>query len=475
MLRWANFRPQRRLRSYACLCCLLFSGMLSVSQPEARRMTFYTAQTTYSLPVLERNGVSYIGLFEILEPIGAVSAKPDGNKWRIKFRDVESYFEVGKSKARVRGANVDLTSPFVLENGRGYVPLAALAPILQSLLSTGIDVHQESRRVFIGVTPVKLTARKLDAGKVAFSFSAPVNPQIATEAGKLRMSFTREPLVSETPIISFDDPNISRASYAEANGAVDVTVIASAPLQASFSEDRRTITVSVLPPSAAPQQTASPPPPVQPSPAQAQAAAPKPRPRAVVLIDAAHGGEDRGATLTDKVSEKDVTLALARRLKHELELRGIDSALLRDSDTSLSFDERVSAANTPATVLYVAIHSTASGTGIHLYTALLSPQPRRSLAFVRVQAAQASSVENSRAIVSAISTELLKRDTPVTSMAASVSPLALVLPPAIAVELAPPPSGTGDDLSRPAYQQATAVALANGIAAARSRILQEAR
>lgn len=473
MLRRSNLRRRLDWRGYRYLFCLACAVGLLVAQPEGGRVTFYTAQTTYSLALRERNGIDYVGLFEALEPVGAVSAKVEGKKWKLTFRNLDSHFEAGKTKAKVHGASLDLSSVFLLENGRGYVPIASLKTLLPLLMSGTVDVHQDSHRVFIGVAPVKVTARKTDAGSVSFTFSAPVNPQIATEPGKLRMSFLREPLVSDTPSVTFDDKTVTRALYREANGIAELTVVASAPVQAGFSDDRKTITVAALPPAQPPQQSASPTTAAAPVTVQAQAVPAKPRPHPAVVIDAAHGGDDPGAKLAQNINEKDVTLALARRLKHELELRGIEAALLRDSDASISLDQRVSAANLSGAALYVVIHATASGSGIHLYTAMVPSQPRKTFAFVRVRSAQAPSIDISRALVSAISTELLKRDTPVTSMMAAVPPLNLVLPPAIAVEIAPPPSLSGHDLASPEYQQTAAVVLATGIAAAHARLAQQ--
>ncbi len=474
MLGGSSFRRAIGPRGVVSVFCLLCAVAALLAQPEGKRVTFYTAQTSYSLPVLERNGIDYVGLFEALEPIGPVSAKPDDKKWKLKLHDGEAQFETGRTKAKIRGKTVELTAPFLFENGRGYVPVASLKAVVGALISAPVDVHQDSRRVFIGVTPVKVTAKKTDSGTVAFTFSAPVNPQIATEPGRLRMTFLREPLVSDASSMVFDDKTVTRAAYAESNGAAEIAVNASAPLQASFSEDRRTITVSALTAPAAPQQTGqAQAPALAGSAPAAQSALPKPRPRPSVLIDAAHGGDDSGAMLAEKVSEKDVTLALARRLKHELELRGVETELLRDSDSTLSLDQRVAAINGSGAALYVAIHANASGTGLHLYTALLPPQQRRSLAFVRAASAQAPAVETSREIAASITTELLKRDLSVISMPASVPPLNLVLPAAIAVELAPPGSRTGNDLASPGYQQSSASALAAAIASARNRLLRQ--
>src|SRR4051812_47778352 len=55
----------------------------------------------------------------------------------------------------------------------------------------------------------------------------------------------------------------------------------------------------------------------------------------LVIIDAAHGGVESGAILNPAVVEKDVTLAIARRLRQELGVRGVQAQLLRDGDVMI--------------------------------------------------------------------------------------------------------------------------------------------
>ncbi len=56
----------------------------------------------------------------------------------------------------------------------------------------------------------------------------------------------------------------------------------------------------------------------------------------VVVIDAGHGGNDPGKVSADGIMEKDVNLAIALKLKQELENKGIKVILTRDSDICLA-------------------------------------------------------------------------------------------------------------------------------------------
>src|SRR3954469_23920955 len=64
-----------------------------------------------------------------------------------------------------------------------------------------------------------------------------------------------------------------------------------------------------------------------------------------VMIDASHGGDDPGARFSDKLLEKDITLAIARKLRIELHNHGISAVLLRDSDANISYDQRAVVTN----------------------------------------------------------------------------------------------------------------------------------
>lgn len=61
----------------------------------------------------------------------------------------------------------------------------------------------------------------------------------------------------------------------------------------------------------------------------------------IIVIDPAHGGQDTGIKLTDKVNEKDITLAVALALRKELAKKNnLEIILTRDSDKEVSLEDR---------------------------------------------------------------------------------------------------------------------------------------
>ncbi len=454
------------------LAILLAGVSLLSAAPSAdeKHISVYSPVAVYTLPVLGRAGPEYVGLLELLEPLGRVSTQTDGRRWNLRYNTVDAEFAAGKTRARIRGRNFDLAAPFLIENSHGLVPLSSLSTLLPRFLGTSVNFHESARRLFVGDVRIQI-GFQLDAGnppRLTLNFSAPVNPAISTEPGKLRMVFKRDPVVSPgSQSISFDSKVITQASYSEDNGDAELDVAATQPLLASFSNDRRTIVISVVPQAPATPGVAGSQNPAPTSPT-ANLAAGASR-RVLAVVDPAHGGDERGAALTNTLPEKDVTLGFARLLRHELEIRGFAVALLRDGDSSSSLDQRAAAANIARAGIYISLHATSQGSGARVYTALLPVEGPGKGAFHAWNAAQAPALPVSRMVSAAIVAEMQKREFPVRGSSASLRPLNNVFMPAVAVELAPGADGVAD-LTNANYQQRAASAIADAVVSVRNRL-----
>jgi N-acetylmuramoyl-L-alanine amidase len=80
----------------------------------------------------------------------------------------------------------------------------------------------------------------------------------------------------------------------------------------------------------------------------------------IVAIDAGHGGEDPGARGRGGTREKDVTLAIARRLKSRIDQEpGMRAVMVRDGDYFIPLANRVTKARRVQADLFVSIHADA--------------------------------------------------------------------------------------------------------------------
>jgi N-acetylmuramoyl-L-alanine amidase len=139
--------------------------------------------------------------------------------------------------------------------------------------------------------------------------------------------------------------------------------------------------ISSSSPTATPASTSSPPLTATSSPAptstsgegegEADEELPQKGPIRRVVVDAGHGGHDPGATGPRHVREKDVTLAMARRLAKRLRTAGFEVVLTRDRDRYIALEERTAIANTARADLFVSIHANAhprrNRTGVETY------------------------------------------------------------------------------------------------------------
>jgi N-acetylmuramoyl-L-alanine amidase len=474
-------RPQDSRRDNACVLLLLvlLPAIFLSGAPVEKHLSVYSLAANYSVPIVQREGRDYVGLLDVLEPLGRVSAKTDGARWRLRYNNVETGFLADKNRAQVVGRDTDLGGKFLLENQRGLVPVSSLASLLPRILGGPVTLHELSDRLFVGSVGTHFTASLSSDNppRLVFHFSAPVNPMIASEPGALHMTFKREPVVAPaSPTLTFGSKGIPSASYSETSGAAVVTVNTSIPVMASFSNDGRTITVAgtAPPPNAASAGTPATNTPVAAQPATGPApttsnVAPATTPRYFAIVDASHGGDDHGETLSASLVEKDVTIALARSLRQELQSRGITTLVLRDADANLSVDQRAVNANADRAAIYIVLHAASSGRGVHVYTAMLPFGGDDHGPFHSWSTAQHNWLAASQSTANALAGELQKRQVSVKTQAAPLRPLNNITGPAIAVEVAPQGSDV-NQLLAPDYQQLVTSAVATAIASVRDQL-----
>jgi len=79
-----------------------------------------------------------------------------------------------------------------------------------------------------------------------------------------------------------------------------------------------------------------------------------------VVIDAGHGGHDRGGIPGQRISEKDMTLDVAQRLRNVLAASGYRVVMTRDSDVFVPLATRVAIANSYRNAIFVCVHFNAT-------------------------------------------------------------------------------------------------------------------
>jgi N-acetylmuramoyl-L-alanine amidase len=79
-----------------------------------------------------------------------------------------------------------------------------------------------------------------------------------------------------------------------------------------------------------------------------------------VVVDAGHGGHDRGGIPENIIPEKDVALDVAKRLQTHLESGGLRVVMTRSDDTFVTLGQRVRIANAEPDAIFISVHFNAA-------------------------------------------------------------------------------------------------------------------
>ena len=276
--------------------------------------------------------------------------------------------------ASVAGRLVSLTAPPVRANGRWLVPLDFISRALAPISDVPLDLRPASSLVVVGNLRVpRVTIRQesfVETTRVTIESSPASANTITQETGRLLIQFEADALDTAAPqfqplgllqAVAIVEPStlalelgprfISYRSSTQSTGSATRLVI-----------DLMAATVETAAPAPAPT---SPELPVFGRPASAVR---------TLVIDPGHGGEDEGAAGPDGTLEKDLTLAVARRLRATIERQlGIRVLLTRDDDRDVPLDRRTAVANNNKADVFISLHANASmlpsARGAAVYTA----------------------------------------------------------------------------------------------------------
>lgn len=270
----------------------------------------------------------------------------------------------GQALASVGGRLIALPAPAVREGRSWLVPVEFLSRALGPAGATRIDVRKPSRLVLVGDVRVTRVAMRYDGqgdrARLTFEVDPPTPHRVTEESHRLMVSFEADALDAR---VSLPDSG-SLAVSVRASDVPAAIVIDLGPAYASFR-------TSDLPGAAGPARfvvelvgsaSESPPPPAHEPPPLLDLTPPSGL--RTIVIDPGHGGDEEGARGSFGALEKDVTLAVAQRLKAAIEGRlGIRVLLTREADQTVSLDERAARANNNKADLFLSLHANASPRG----------------------------------------------------------------------------------------------------------------
>jgi N-acetylmuramoyl-L-alanine amidase len=267
-----------------------------------------------------------------------------------------------KSLASIDGDLRLLSSNVLLENGRWLVPVDSVPRFLAPLLGKRAEWRAPQRTLLIGnVTVPRVTVRTAVSGntvRVALEASEKVPFRVAQEQGRVTIAVPRDVIDVSLQPERFTGGIVDGVQFVGGKDNV-FSITLGRRFKELQAHEEETPSRLVLDFQAVPLAAG------EPSPTPSASAAPRAAPAGplvrTVVIDPGHGGEDVGAKGPGGALEKDVTLAIARKVRSTVvSALGIQAFLTRDKDQDVALDERAAFANNYKSDLFISIHANAS-------------------------------------------------------------------------------------------------------------------
>jgi len=275
--------------------------------------------------------------------------------------------------ASVAGRLVSLPAPPSRSGRRWLVPVEFISRALTLVYDTRLDLRKPSHLLVVGDLRVPRILVRYDslgaAGRLTIDATPRANSTVTQEGDRILVRFDADALDTSSPLLP---PQALQAAapFVRDIRIADNTTIAVDPgprfggfrAAAQPADATARIVIDLV----GTQTDTTPAPPVQPPPAAAPPEVPPaltPPTSAIrtIAIDPGHGGEDDGVRGAQGTKEKDLALAVARRVRSVIEGRlGIRVLLTRDDDRNIPIDDRTALANNNKADLFISLHANAS-------------------------------------------------------------------------------------------------------------------
>jgi N-acetylmuramoyl-L-alanine amidase len=379
----------RTFSALAALALALIAGAQLAGQPASAPLTLLSRDGRRSLPVTVAGDQEFVALDDLASAL-QLAVREESGALTVSYRGRTIVLTPEQPLASVAGRLVSLPAAATRAGGRWIVPLEFISRAVAPIYDVRLDLRRPSRLLVIGDMRVPRVAIRVETQPNAARLNIDTTPSagntVAQEAGRLVIRFDADALdlaPGSTTTTAQGPANLVQAirQLDAVSIAVDLgprfasyraSTSAAVPGQPAGATTR--VTIDLL--AASTETTTAPPAPTTPPPSTPPGTpgapgAPPPAELPVfgqrvsslrtVMIDPGHGGDDLGARSEDGSHEKDITLAVARRLKSTIEGRlGLRVLLTRDDDRYVSLDQRAALANNNKADVLISLHANAS-------------------------------------------------------------------------------------------------------------------
>lgn len=356
----------------ACVVAVAVAGVHQVGFAQAPALQILSRDGRRSIPLVSAGTQEMVPLDELASAF-QLAVRDDGGAITVGYKGRTIVLTPDQTIASVAGRLISLPAPPARVGGRWAVPFDFITRALAPIYDSKLELRRSSRLLLVGddvrVPRVTVSHEALAAaGRVTLDIT-PAAAATVTQQGNQRLVVRVEAEAVEVTI-----PGIQPTPFVQAVRVVDTAAVAIdlGPRFASYRSTTQPVdnATRVVIDIVGAQTDAAPSPAASPSTAAAAPPADA-LPRDLVLgptgtirtvaIDAGHGGSDAGAKGAGGALEKDVALAIARRLRAAIESRlGLRVVMTRDDDRNVALPDRVALANNNKADLFISVHANAS-------------------------------------------------------------------------------------------------------------------
>ena len=343
---------------------LLVIGLALQASAQTPSLTVLSRDGRKPLPITTINNREYVAVDDINATFGTTSREDRlAGGLTITARGQSIVLTADQTVVSVAGRLVSLPAPTVRRDNRWLVPAEFLPRALSSVINTRLDLRPAMRLLIVGEMRVPRIVARVDAGSTNVAVTLEVTPnteaRVTAQSGRLVVQFEADALELSVPLI----PPQTFLTAITPGETPSTVILGLGPrtaihrvttTQADAGSGRMTIDLLPATTDAAPTPAPSPAP-------DTRLVIPTQGPSTglrTVVIDPGHGGEELGTQGTRGTLEKEITLAVARRLRTLIESRlGLKVFLTREDDRTLSLDERAAFANNHRADVLLSIHA----------------------------------------------------------------------------------------------------------------------
>jgi N-acetylmuramoyl-L-alanine amidase len=364
------------------------------TQGTSSPLTLLSRDARRTINITSINSRDFVALDDLAASF-QLAVREESGALTVSYRGRTIILTPEQTLASVAGRLISLPGAPARVGGRWMVPVEFISRALAPIYDTRLDLRPNTRLLVIGDLRVPRIAIRHEplgnAARVTLDATPQTTSSVAQDPNRITIKFDADAIDPAIPAVAITGlaPIVQAIRQQDAN----TLAIELGPRFAGFRASSQNVETStrlvidlVAPAStetAAPPAPAPPPPP----PAGDLPMFGQPVTLRTVVIDPGHGGDDQGTRGPDGTAEKDLTLAVARRLKAALELRmGVRVLLTREEDRPVDLDNRTAVANNNKADLFLSLHANGSlrpaNTGASIYVAAFSEADRAAASLV---------------------------------------------------------------------------------------------